>query len=153
MKRSWFMLGVAAAASLLLASACSPIRTVTPLPVATLPPIIAPTIGSPSGDAVQPSQENSSTSVSPSSGQNGPVALEILSPQDGTVVNASQIEVSGRASPGAVVTVNDNILIVGADGQFTTVISLDEGPNLIEVIASNDSGSELSVELTVTYEP
>lgn len=69
------------------------------------------------------------------------------------MVNTPQIEVSGMASAGAVVTVNDNIIIVGADGQFKTTIALDEGPNLIEIIASNDSGSETSVELTVTYEP
>jgi hypothetical protein len=69
------------------------------------------------------------------------------------VVATSQIEVSGLASPGAVVTVNDNILIVGADGIFQTTISLDQGLNLIEVIASDDAGNQASIELTISYEP
>jgi hypothetical protein len=74
-------------------------------------------------------------------------------PQDNSTVNTAQIEVTGVASPGAVVTVNEIILIAGADGKFSTTVSLDQGPNLIEVVASDDSGSETSVELTVTYEP
>lgn len=136
----------------LLMAACSPVKTVTPLA-----PDISPTDETAPGNATQPSPPASAPTQS-SGGQNQPpgngtISLQVLAPLDGTVVNASQIEVSGLASVGAVVTVNDNILIVGADGQFSTVILLDEGPNLIEVIASNELGSELSVELTVTYQP
>lgn len=64
-----------------------------------------------------------------------------------------QITVSGLASPGAVVTVDDQILLAGPDGTFQAAVALDEGPNLIEVIASNDSGSESTVDMTVVYEP
>ncbi len=83
----------------------------------------------------------------------GPVSLQVLSPQDGAVVNAAQVLVSGTASPGAVVTVNDAILVVGGDGTFQSTVALDQGPNLVEVIASNASGSETTIDLTVTYEP
>jgi len=138
---------------LLLFTACSP--TLTPIPPATLPPAGAPTDASapgaqPASATSAPSEPSNNQGQPPSS---GPVSLQVLSPQDGAVVNAPQIEVSGTASAGAVVTVNDNIIVVGADGQFKTAIALDEGPNLIEIIASNDSGSETSVELTVTYQP
>lgn len=68
-------------------------------------------------------------------------------------MNVAQIEVSGTASPNAVVSVNDNVIVAGADGRFATTVSLDEGPNLIEVITSNNSGNQLSAEITVTYEP
>ena len=68
-------------------------------------------------------------------------------------MNVAQIEVSGTASPNAVVSVNDNVIVAGADGRFVTTVSLDEGPNLIEVITSNNSGNQLSAEITVTYEP
>jgi hypothetical protein len=83
----------------------------------------------------------------------GPVALQVLSPEDSAVVGTQQITVAGSSSPGAVVTVNDDILIAGADGQWQDTVTLEEGLNLIEIIASNTSGSEASVELTVTYEP
>ena len=79
--------------------------------------------------------------------------LQILSPQDEAVVNIPQVDVMGSAPAGAVITVNDDILIVGNDQQFKTTISLDEGPNLIEIIASDDKGNEMPILLTVTYEP
>lgn len=136
---------------ILLMAACSP--TLTPIPPITLPPAGAPTDASAPG---APPANPTTASGGPSTGQpsnSGPVSVQVLSPQDGAAVNTAQIEVSGIASAGAVVTVNDNIIIVGADGQFKTTIALDEGPNLIEIIASNDAGSETSVELTITYEP
>jgi len=81
------------------------------------------------------------------------LSLQIISPQDETVVNTSQVDVIGSGPAGTVVSVNDEILLVGADGQFKTTITLDEGPNLIEIIASDESGNEIPLLLTITYEP
>ena len=69
------------------------------------------------------------------------------------MVNTPQVDVIGSAPAGAVISINDDILIVGADGQFKTTVALDEGPNLIEVVASDDNGNETSFILTITYEP
>ncbi|HET6847198.1 MAG TPA: DUF333 domain-containing protein [Anaerolineales bacterium] len=82
-----------------------------------------------------------------------PVMLQVLLPQDGSVADLQQCQVVGTTSPGAVVSVNDQILIADADGAFQTTITLDAGVNLIEVVASNAAGSEAYVDLTVTYEP
>lgn len=117
----------------------------TPLP---LPPGIA-TAGGHQPTAAAPTATQPPSGSKPST---GPVALQVTTPQDGAVVNTPQIQVSGTASPGAVVSVNDIILIVGVDGTFATTVSLDSGPNLIEVVASNDSGDQKTVDLTVTYE-
>ena len=148
-----------------LASACSPIQTTTPIPPATLQPLSGATTNSgsvpvstnqpsktnpPSVAPTKPAPAASSQPVPPVS---GPLSLRVVSPQDGATVSTAQIQVSGLASPGEVVTVNDSIIVVGADGQFQTTVSLDQGPNLIEVIASNNSGNETNVELTVTYLP
>jgi hypothetical protein len=83
----------------------------------------------------------------------GTLWLQVLSPQDEAVVNTPQVDVIGSAPVGAVISVNDEILIVGDDGQFKTTVSLDEGPNLIEIIASDHNGNESDLELTVVYEP
>lgn len=83
---------------------------------------------------------------------NGPVSLQVLTPQDGAVVNTPQIQVSGTASPGAVVSVNDAVIMVGADGTFSATVALDSGPNLVEVIASSSSGDTKTVDLTITYQ-
>lgn len=142
----------------LLIAACGPTPTVSPLAVPTnsirstptsISPTAAPMQSVDTATAViQPTQTNAS-----SSNDVAPLTLQILSPQDEAVVDTPQVDVTGSASAGAVVSVNDAILIVGADGRFSTTIDLDEGPNLIEVIASNDNGDEMSVILTVTYEP
>jgi len=79
--------------------------------------------------------------------------LQVLSPLDNAVVNSPQVDVTGSAPAGTVISVNDEILIAGADQQFMTTVTLDEGPNLIEVIASDENGNETSVLVTVTYEP
>jgi hypothetical protein len=38
-----------------------------------------------------------------------------------------------------VVSVNDDLFLVGDDQQFGTIVSLDEGPNLVEILAISDS--------------
>ena len=83
----------------------------------------------------------------------GTIWLQVLSPQDEAVVNTSQVDVIGAAPARSVVSVNDEILIIGDDQQFKTTLSLDEGPNLIEILASDENGNETSLLLTVTYEP
>ena len=140
-----------ASTALLVLAACSPLRTETPIP-----PVTAP---AGSGAATQPSgatpatQPPAAATVLPPPAGTGPVGLQINAPADGAVVSTSVVTVAGSASPGAVVTVNDDIIVVGADGQFHDDVTLTEGPNVIEIIASNAAGAEESVELTVTYEP
>jgi hypothetical protein len=51
------------------------------------------------------------------------------------------------------VSVNDTVVLAAADGSFTAEIPLEEGPNLVEVIASDEAGNETWLTLTVTYEP
>ncbi len=135
---------------LLVLAACSPLQTTTP---ANTPPV-APTVGVPqptlaSSAPPAPAATAAAATVPPASA----VSLQVLSPQDGAIVNTQQVSVTGAASPGAVVSVNDDILLVGPDGQFHDTVTLDEGPNVIEIVASNTSGSETSLELAVTYEP
>ncbi len=140
-------------AALMVLAACSPVTPLPAQPTVELPTLAAPTATSaaaPGGAAA--TQPPAPTQAAPPANA-APIALQVTSPQDGAVVNTQQIAITGAASPGAVVTVNDDIIVVGADGQFNDTVTLSEGPNLIEVIASNTSGSETSVELTVTYEP
>lgn len=140
---------------LLFATACSPILTVTPLPLTTstvtngLPFAMTPPASpKPGGIIGIPTIHTSLPPEPPES-----VWLRILSPIDGQVVNIPQVEVIGEAAAGAVVTVNDEILIIGGDQKFSVILPLVEGPNLIEIVASDVSGSEMTMELVVIYEP
>ena len=76
--------------------------------------------------------------------------LAVTQPVDGGIVNVDKVEVRGSTSPGAVVSVNDEIALADTQGVFTVTISLEEGPNIIEVIASDEEGNEATTSLVVT---
>ena len=147
-----------ASVAILLLAACSPTPTTTPIAVPN----------NPTGIVNQPQVTN--TTVPPMFSQASPTAinqpaptdgsvvaqplfLQVTSPLDGDTVNTAQVDVIGSASTGTVISINDDILIVGDNGQFKDTVALDEGPNLIEIVASDDGGNETYLELTVTYEP
>ena len=139
---------------ILIISACGPTPTVVPSSSATTPnsPSVIPATAVPQDVIptmiIQPTQTVVSTPVTL-----GSLWLQVLSPQDETVINLPQVDVIGSAPAGTVVSINEEILIVGDDQQFKITVSLDEGPNLIEIVASDENGNEMSLLLTVTYEP
>ena len=79
--------------------------------------------------------------------------LEVLAPPDETVVDTSPIPVSGITSYKAEVSVNGELLDIDEEGDFTTLVELEEGPNVIEVIATDYEGNEKVCILTVIYAP
>ena len=79
--------------------------------------------------------------------------LEVHSPFGDTVVNSNLLQVSGRASPGASVSVNGRMTSRGEEGVFTIDLDLTEGPNLVEVIASGLSGDHKEAIFLVVYAP
>jgi hypothetical protein len=133
--------------SLVFIIAC--ISTPAPAPAGTLPPTSeipatsAETVGS-----TPTSQPGANPTVA-----SGTLWLNILSPLDQAVVNVPQIEVVGQAPPDTVVSINDEVVVVGPEGQFTTVVALVEGPNAIEIVASDVEGTEVDTILSVVYQP
>lgn len=65
-------------------------------------------------------------------------------------VSDPQYPLAGKAPAGTVVTVNDEILVVDSSQSFSTTAALEDGPNLVEVVASNPAGDEVSFLLVVT---
>ncbi len=79
--------------------------------------------------------------------------LRVTSPEDEAVVTAASLQVTGETTPDAVVTVNGQIVEVDADGRFQATLSLKEGPNVIEVLASDFSGNQAQELRTVIFVP
>ncbi len=133
--------------SLLFMLACistpAPAPAGTPLSTGETTPTSAPT-----AEATATPQPGANPTVA-----SGALWLNILSPLDQAVVNVAQIEVVGQAPPDTVVTINDEIVVVGPEGQFTVVVALVEGPNAIEVVASDVEGTEIDTILSVVYQP
>jgi hypothetical protein len=82
-----------------------------------------------------------------------PLVLQVEEPADESIVNASSITVRGTTTSGAVVSVNGALASVDSNGAFQLTIALDEGPNVIEVVASDDAGNEAYSILSVIYQP
>ncbi len=138
---------------LILITACGPTPTAAPIssnnpfPITVTPQVAISTTAIPTA-IIQPT----ATVVSlPATSES--LWLQVLSPLDEDVVTTPQVDVTGSAPAGTVISINDQILTVGIDGQFKTTVTLEEGPNLIEVVASDENGNEMTVLLTVTYEP
>jgi hypothetical protein len=78
------------------------------------------------------------------------ISLTVSEPEDNTITDVATIEVEGHTDPGAVVSVNAVVTIADANGNFDAIVSLNEGPNTIEIVASDETGSQASVTLIVT---
>ncbi len=88
-----------------------------------------------------------------SSEDNTALWVKILSPEDGATVTTQKVKIIGQAPPETVITVDDEIIVVPQDQSFEVEIVLQEGSNLIEIVASDLSGNEIYIPLTVVYEP
>jgi hypothetical protein len=84
----------------------------------------------------------------------GKLSLSVASPASGSVITEPLIIVTGNATPGSQVTVNNAMVTVSGGGSFSTQIPIPDEPQdyTIEVRAAmNDE--EVSVERSVTYKP
>ena len=79
--------------------------------------------------------------------------LEVAEPQDESVVGTSPIYVRGNTSPNAEVSVNGELIDVDEQGNFAAMVEMEEGPNAIEIIATDYEGNEESRILAVIYAP
>jgi len=83
---------------------------------------------------------------------NGPL-ISVESPARAAYIEDDQVTVTGVVSDGATgvssLTVNGASVSVGSDGGFSTVVSLDEGVNVLELAASDADGNTSDVLLGV----
>ena len=80
-----------------------------------------------------------------------PFLLLVTEPENQSIVSVSFLSLSGRTGPNAIVSVNGRSVPVDRFGYFSSSVQLDEGPNVIDVVATNDDGRTLSTVLAVIY--
>ena len=81
------------------------------------------------------------------------LSLNIAEPENESVSEAKELPVKGTASGAAVVSVNGRIVATDAAGGFSTTVSLIQGANSIEIIASDKEGNEVRQIQVVFYLP
>lgn len=80
------------------------------------------------------------------------ISLEIIQPEDQTTVSDPNLTVQGRTTAGAEVFVNDLQLTADSQGNFQANVFLDEGENVIVIVANDQEGNFAEKELTITLE-
>ena len=80
-----------------------------------------------------------------------PFLLLVTEPENESIVSVSMLRLSGRTGPNAIVSINGRSVPVDRFGYFSNTVTLDEGPNVIDVVATNDDGRTLSTVLAVIY--
>ncbi|MEE9199233.1 MAG: hypothetical protein V3U26_05495 [Dehalococcoidia bacterium] len=79
--------------------------------------------------------------------------LEVTEPSDESTVREVPLVVVGRTTPDAVISVDGQTTDVNAQGEFVALVSLEPGPNVIEVVASDLTGRQETALMAVIYIP
>lgn len=77
------------------------------------------------------------------------LTLTITSPANQSTVNAAALQIIGTTSPNAEIFVNDTEAKADSTGNFIANVSLDEGENILTIVANDDQGNYAEKELTV----
>lgn len=79
--------------------------------------------------------------------------LEISEPGDGTEVKGGdkKVKVAGKTDANNSITVNGATVIVDSEGNFQTVIPLNDGDNTITIISSNSFGNSNQIQRNVKF--
>ncbi len=135
-------------ALLVITLACGSKPTPTPTP---LPPTATPT-ATPRPPTPTPVPPTATPTPAPTPTPLPRVFfLQVQEPSDESVVATAQIAVKGATQPDATVSVNGNIAPVDERGRFAATVSLSEGPNVIDVVASDLSGNQVAKSLAIIY--
>ena len=100
------------------------------------------------GDSVMVRRTVDSLSLPPQ-----PFLLVIDEPPPQSIVTQPRQRLAGHTGPQAVVSVNGVSVAVNPFGAFDTTVTLEPGPNIIEVVSTNQDGQVLSAIVPVIYRP
>jgi len=78
-----------------------------------------------------------------------PPKLEIFSPLDGAIVFQRQLEIKGKTIKEAEITINNRSILVDVNGNFSALIDLQNGLNLIKISAKKRYSRFSNVEIRV----
>ena len=80
--------------------------------------------------------------------------IEIEKPEDGASIELKKnrtTEISGSTEPGSKLYLNDRLILVGSEGDFSTTYYLDEGDNELKFRAVDKAGNETEKEIAVHF--
>lgn len=136
--------------------ASAPFATIDPLQSQLAATNAAATPNSAEAPALSPTANSEAglpaggTAAALQTATSGALTVQVFS-ESVVEVAEPQYTVSGSAPKGTVLSINDNILVVDSGQVFNVLVPLEEGPNLVEILASNAAGDQVSFELAIIY--
>lgn len=89
--------------------------------------------------------------MAPTADPDSPLLLKLLAPEDGAGIEVDAVRVMGITRIDAAVGINGIPVEVSADGAFQHDLVLENGANLVEIIATTLSGETASQEAAVFF--
>lgn len=85
---------------------------------------------------------------------NVPPEIEVTSPNNGDNIksNSRSLVVKGKTEGNSKVSINNQYALVTQEGEFSSLVRLEEGKNKIEIKATDKAGNETTAELNVNFE-
>jgi hypothetical protein len=80
------------------------------------------------------------------------INLEILEPKANSIVNNQTIKIIGKTTPLAEVYINDKETKADSLGNFSLNYNLDEGENVLTIIANDENGNYAEKEIVITLQ-
>jgi hypothetical protein len=115
-------------------------------------PTIQPSVGSSNPNQPPSGTTGSGSAATPIQLTNGPLSVTIYTPEQNATVTEATVSIQGSVSEETVLTINTDIYTL-SPGNFTQTVSLGEGLNALQIVASDFSGNEVDLILSVTYQP
>ncbi len=81
-----------------------------------------------------------------------PPGLTVFSPGEYSIVYDRAMTISGSVTPGSILSINSEEVLVGEDGSFSQEISLHSGVNEFVFVAKKRYGREAKVSRTVYFQ-
>jgi hypothetical protein len=84
---------------------------------------------------------------------NTPPKLIISDPTDNSTVtgDTNTVTVNGMTDDNVTVTINDRVVVIKTDNSFSYSYPLNEGDNMLTIVATDASGNQTTIQRTVTY--
>ena len=89
----------------------------------------------------------------PTQPPSSPFFLNVTEPAQESVVASARLVVAGCTVAGAFVSVEADVVSLDQAGCFRTTVQLEEGPNSLDVVASDRNGRQAAVVVNVIYVP
>lgn len=108
-----------------------------------------------SSSKIAPKATKTISIASPSPSPTQTIFLTIDSPKDEEVFTQKTITISGQTTHDAIVSIisknSQDIITPSQNGDFSTTININDGQNIIEITAIDESGQSAKVTKTVTF--